>query len=134
MSILQSLFLKIAQQKALTTAPIFNTTPYTPPTPKGVQTVSGSNIFTPTTPSGQSFSRNLTIGSQGEDVRQLQIFLNSKGYLIATSGSGSPGKESTLFGEKTKQALMKYQSAKGITPATGYFGPTTRAYIEKQLR
>ncbi|MFH0755471.1 MAG: peptidoglycan-binding domain-containing protein, partial [bacterium] len=31
------------------------------------------------------------------------------------------------FGPKTKAAVIKYQLEKGITPAFGYFGPKTRA-------
>ena len=78
-----------------------------------------------------SFTRNLTIGSTGEDVRQLQIFLNANGYIIAAAGPGSPGNESTYFGELTRQALARYQAANGITPAVGYFGAITREYIQR---
>ena len=34
-----------------------------------------------------------------------------------------------LFGNLTKAALAEWQSAMGITPASGYFGAKTRAKI-----
>ncbi|MEK7536918.1 MAG: peptidoglycan-binding protein [Patescibacteria group bacterium] len=75
------------------------------------------------------FVRNLTIGSSGEDVKSLQKFLNSAGFKIANSGPGSPGSETNLFGSLTKTALAKWQVANGVPPASGYFGPLTRAKI-----
>jgi zinc D-Ala-D-Ala carboxypeptidase len=76
-----------------------------------------------------TFKRSLTIGASGEDVRQLQLFLNKNGFTIARAGAGSPGKESTFFGPATRLALIRYQLAKKITPAAGFFGPTTRARV-----
>lgn len=76
-----------------------------------------------------NFTRNLTIGSHGEDVRTLQIFLNTNGFILTQSGAGSPGNETEYFGKLTQDALVKYQTAQGITPAVGYFGPITRTYI-----
>jgi peptidoglycan hydrolase-like protein with peptidoglycan-binding domain len=76
-----------------------------------------------------SFSRNLTIGAKGEDVRQLQIFLNTNGFAIASTGAGSKGSESITFGPATQKALARYQASKKIVPASGYFGPATRQII-----
>src|ERR1700759_1074614 len=56
------------------------------------------------------FLRNLTIGSSGNDVLELQQYLNSHGVTVATSGPGSPGNETTLFGQMTQQALIKFQN------------------------
>ena len=78
------------------------------------------------------FTRDLTIGSTGEDVRALQSMLNTLGFIVSTTGAGSPGAESVYFGEKTRQALIRYQEANSITPALGYFGPRTRAHIQAQ--
>ena len=75
------------------------------------------------------FKSNLTVGSLGSEVKALQEYLNAKGYTVATTGPGSPGGETTRFGALTRAALIKYQKAKGITPAVGYFGPITRAAI-----
>ncbi len=76
-----------------------------------------------------TFTRNLTVGSTGDDVKALQQFLNAKGYQIASTGAGSLGNESTYFGGLTKAALAKFQAANGISPAVGYFGPITIAKV-----
>jgi hypothetical protein len=75
------------------------------------------------------FNRDLELGAVGEDVRQLQKFLNSNGFVVATNGAGSAGNETTYFGPATQAALIRFQIAKGITPASGYFGPITRGFI-----
>lgn len=76
-----------------------------------------------------TFSRNLTVGSTGSDVTDLQKFLNGKGYTVSSSGPGSVGNESSYFGPATRAALAKYQAANGISPAVGYFGPVTRTKV-----
>lgn len=78
------------------------------------------------------FKANLTVGSLGSEVKALQEFLNAHGYTVATTGPGSLGNETTRFGAATKAALIKYQKAKGITPAVGYFGAKTRAAVEAE--
>lgn len=83
------------------------------------------NNIQPTTNS--NFTRDLELGDTGEDVRSLQKFLNSKGFTIATTGPGSPGNETSIFGRATQQALIRYQQSMKITPAVGYFGPVTRS-------
>ncbi|MSR70540.1 peptidoglycan-binding protein [Candidatus Kaiserbacteria bacterium] len=74
-----------------------------------------------------AFARNLEVGMTGDDVKALQVYLNTHGYAVASSGAGSPGNETNKFGGATKAALIKFQKAKAITPAVGYFGPKTRA-------
>lgn len=78
-----------------------------------------------------SFYRNLYRGSSGEDVYQLQKFLNSHGFTLATSGYGSSGQETEYFGPRTQGALQKFQAANFIYPAWGYFGEITRSLINK---
>ena len=75
------------------------------------------------------FARDLTIGSIGEDVRALQVYLNQNNYILTPVGPGSPGNETDYFGELTRQALIRYQEANGIIPADGYFGALTRAVL-----
>lgn len=93
------------------------------------------NSSTTTTTSSSSVpaslltSGNLTVGSKGAAVKDLQKFLNSNGYPVAASGAGSPGNETETFGSLTKAALAKWQAAVGISPASGYFGPITRAKL-----
>lgn len=74
--------------------------------------------------------RDLEIGMEGEDVKQLQILLNSLGYNLTISGPGSSGNETTIFGNLTKNALSKYQLNNNITPSVGYFGPKTREQMK----
>ncbi len=76
-----------------------------------------------------AFARDLTIGASGDDVKMLQVWLNSHGFPLAASGVGSAGNETTLFGGLTQAALAKWQASVGISPAAGYFGPKTRAYL-----
>lgn len=81
-------------------------------------------------PSGSvscNFTRDLQVGSTGDDVKCLQQYLNASGYKVASSGVGSPGNETTYFGGLTKAAVAAWQAAKGISPAAGYFGPKSRA-------
>lgn len=84
---------------------------------------------TTTTTNTYNFTRDLTLGSTGEDVRALQQYLNAKGFTVAVSGAGSVGNESAYFGALTQAALGKFQAANGISPTAGYFGPITRAKI-----
>jgi hypothetical protein len=92
------------------------------------------NLYPHSTPSAVTastslFIRNLALKSFGADVKALQQLLNTSGFTIALTGSGSSGNETNRFGSLTKSALIKYQKAHGIAPATGYFGPATRAFI-----
>ena len=77
----------------------------------------------------ETFLRNLQMGMTGDDVRALQKILNAKGFLIAKSGSGSPGNETNHFGSHTRSALILFQKSKNISPALGYFGFRTRAIV-----
>ncbi len=69
-----------------------------------------------------AFNMNLTVGSSGTDVTRLQNWLISKGYAIPAGATG-------YFGAQTQSALARYQAATGIVPASGYFGPLTRARV-----
>jgi hypothetical protein len=83
--------------------------------------------------SGQdSFAENHQLWDRTADVQALQEFLNSQGFLVQSTGPGSPGEETTLFGLHTYHALLRYQEANNL-PATGYFGPTTRAEVDSYL-
>ena len=75
-------------------------------------------------------TRNLSLGSTGEDVRSLQKFLNSNGYFVATSGPGSIGNETTTFDAATKVALASFQAANGLSES-GYVGAATIALVGK---
>ncbi len=65
--------------------------------------------------------RDLTVGSQGSDVADLQGLLGEQGFL--TMPVGVPF---GYFGSLTKAALANYQASIAVVPATGYYGPITR--------
>ena len=76
-----------------------------------------------------TFTIDLHLGSTGADVHALQVYFNSNGFPVAKSGPALPATETNWFGHLTKAALARFQAAVGITPAAGYFGPKTRAYL-----
>ncbi len=79
---------------------------------------------------GYMFNTNLTIGSTGPSVMNLQKILNmSSDTRVALSGVGSSGMESSYFGALTRAAVVKFQLKYGISPAVGYVGPITRAKL-----
>ena len=75
-----------------------------------------------TTPSATTctFTRSLTVGSQGEDVKCLQTALTPTYFKNAGGATG-------YFGPVTAAAVAAWQSANGVTPAVGYFGPISQA-------
>ena len=86
---------------------------------------------------GITLTRWMTTGTEGQDVFQLQKYLNSIGFKLADSGLGSPGNETAYFGSVTQKALQRFQCAKiqvcsGNEKSTGYgaVGPRTRAALK----
>jgi hypothetical protein len=109
----------------LTKAKVLSLTTTAPAVPGCVATTTPPVITIPIT----QFTRTLQLGSTGLDVRALQQFLNTHGYTVATTGPGSPGNESMYFGPATKAALIRFQSAQRIVPASGLFGPLTKLKV-----
>ncbi|MFZ2522151.1 MAG: peptidoglycan-binding protein [Minisyncoccia bacterium] len=90
----------------------------------------GSSSSSSSMMSSYTFNTNLTIGSKGTDVMNLQKVLNmSADTKVAVTGAGSPGAETSYFGPATRAAVVKFQQKYGITPAAGYVGPVTRAKL-----
>lgn len=79
-----------------------------------------------------NFTRNATIRTINSEVINIQRLLNTMGYTVATTGAGSKGNESSFFGPKTRLALIRFQRAFAI-PATGFFGPLSRAAMNRIL-
>lgn len=88
-----------------------------------------------------AFSRELSLNSRGTDVRNLQRALNAQGFPVATTGTGSPGKESDVFGPATKAAVIRFQEAHatlilkpaGLTKGTGVFGKATIKVLNSMI-
>ena len=137
-------FTVVADSEPLTVTPVYNAGPTfggstsewissfsktsTPNIPFVKEKATSTATTTP-----KIFTRDLYIGSVGPDVKALQQYLNTKGFLIAKTGPGSVGKETTRFGFGTRTALIKFQKANKILPATGAFGPRTRGFVGSQL-
>ncbi len=68
------------------------------------------------------FSNDFGYGSTGQDVTELQNVLIAEGDLADSLNTG-------YFGPATKAALIAYQKAHGIVPASGFVGPLTRAEL-----
>ncbi len=76
-----------------------------------------------------TFVINLSMGRVGTDILALQQCLNfDSDTQIASSGLGSPGQETSLFGMLTLSAVKKFQHKYHI-PETGFVGPLTRAQL-----
>ena len=121
---------------------------YTPPAYVPPPTVSVTPV-SPNPPVAPRFifTKNLTLtvltGTTDQravlEVKELQRYLNSQGFLVAILGAGSPGNETNYFGNLTKSALIRFQEAHagvilnpiGLTKGTGYFGPMTRAFVNR---
>jgi len=78
------------------------------------------------------FNRGLSLGQIHSDAKRLQQLLNSDpDTMVAKSGVGSLGKETTKFGPATVAAVKKFQVKYGVAKpgqaGYGLFGPATRA-------
>lgn len=94
-----------------------------------------------TTQKSASFTRTLRTRVSHGEVKALQQFLNTTGFLVAPEGAGFPGNETEYFGTRTQLALKKFQEAHaqeiliplGLSRGTGIFGSSTRAFMNAWL-
>lgn len=69
----------------------------------------------------QVFTRDLYFGLRNDpDVVRLQDFLREQNFFVYSESTGN-------FFTVTLEALKKFQRVQGIQPASGYFGPLSRA-------
>lgn len=78
----------------------------------------------PSLPKHQPLTRNLYLGSTGDDVMRLQRVFQIEG-LANYEPTG-------YFGYKTLASAIAYQKKYGITPAFGYVYEKTRSHINKK--
>ena len=76
-----------------------------------------------------NLTRDWEMGDIGEEVRALQRYLNAIGFSVSSSGPGSVGNETNVFGPATRAAVISFQKAKNISPSVGYVGPLTRGAL-----
>lgn len=77
---------------------------------------------TATAPSNVQFKNILKLGSVGDEVKQLQEKLKELGFFNFPTATG-------YFGTATREAVIKFQKAKGLAPFPGLVGPGTRAAL-----
>lgn len=88
------------------------------------------------------FDQNLRLGSVNVDVLRLQKFLNAHGFAVATSGTGSIGKETVRYGSLTQKAVALFQTKysdkilkpQNLTKPTGNFFKATRDTVNEILK
>ncbi len=86
-------------------------------------------------PEEVTFSRNLTVGMSGKDVKALQEILIAE-EVWERPDIGATG----YFGPITKAAVIRYQEKYapeileplGLVEGTGFVGPSTRTHLEKR--
>ena len=71
---------------------------------------------------GYQFTSFLTVGTQSNEVAELQLRLGVLGYFS--------GSDTGYFGSLTRQAVIDFQAANGL-PQVGYVGPSTRAVLNR---
>lgn len=71
---------------------------------------------------------DLKFGSSGSAVVALQTYLIQTKAGPAAERLAQAGATGS-FGAMTQAALIEFQIRAGISPATGYYGPVTRAYV-----
>ena len=90
----------------------------------------------PTMSCSYMFNTNMKMSSRGASVMDLQKVLNMYPQtMVAESGAGSPGMETSTFGPATKRAVNKFQALHlaelGITAPTGNVFAGTRGLLNQ---
>lgn len=93
-------------------------------------------------PHSFAFNTNLSKGMRSNDVKMLQILLNTDSRTrVAETGAGSPGNETNYFGPGTFRAVQRFQTLYkaiiltpiGLTAPTGFVGSRSRMVLNQLL-
>ncbi len=85
-------------------------------------------------------TKDLRLTMNDPEIVHLQQVLNASGFAtVSVVGAGSKGSETSYFGLKTQQAVIKFQEAFaseilapiGLTQGTGFVGAKTRAKMNE---
>jgi murein L,D-transpeptidase YcbB/YkuD len=118
----------------------------TTPTTITSKNVANTSVSVATSTSTQSkafqFTKDLRYGMTSSNVKKLQQFLNSHGFVVSKKGIGSFGKETNYFGLATQLALMKFQNfykkdilvPQGLKKPNGIMGHATRKVINSMIQ
>lgn len=88
------------------------------------------------------FERELKLGSTGEDVTRLQKTLNACPELgLSQTGPGSPGRETSTYGERTVEGVKKFQlkfkaeliTGQNLTDPSGILDTLTRTKLSSSF-
>ena len=98
----------------ITPTSVASTTQTVSTIPSTTTTSNRQSVANPVT-SVTGLTKDLNFGIIDPEVLILQQLLNTHGYQVASSGPGSPGNETTMFGTLTRNAVRSFQCDKGIT-------------------
>lgn len=110
----------------------------------GINTTSSSvvNSMIAQIPQDFLFTQDLYLGFNGDQVKMLQILLNTDSRtVVSQTGAGSPGNETTNFGYLTKDAAERFQTLYksiilqpiGYSNTTGIIGARSRSVLNQIL-
>jgi hypothetical protein len=94
------------------------------------QVLTQETIQTKVCPVMPTLKKTLKVKTVDTNVKVLQQILNCKGYTVSVSGAGSIGNETTLYGAKTKDAVMNFQKAYNLK-MDGMVGKQTVEILNK---